>query len=115
MATAAGAQTPDSVSFRVSQHGVPIGTADVTVGRTPDGWRITSRSQMDGRVQLTVRHFDAQYDPNWQPMSLSLERVAQPKSAMAVGERRAQVKRGARGPGPEPAAARGIEAPLIGL
>ena len=73
VATAAGAQTPDSVSFRISQHGVPIGTADVTVGRTPDGWRITSRSQMDGRVQLTVRHFDAQYDGNWQPMSLSLE------------------------------------------
>ena len=75
VASAARAQTPDSVSFRVSQRGVAIGTADVTVGREPDGWRITSRSQIDGRVQLTVRHFDAQYDADWRPMSLSVELV----------------------------------------
>jgi hypothetical protein len=75
VAGAALAQTPDSVSFRVSQRGVAIGTADVTVGRVADGWRITSRSRMDGRVQLTVRHFDAQYDADWRPMSLSVELV----------------------------------------
>ena len=71
----AEAQTPGSASFRVSQRGEVIGSADVSVERSPDGWRITSRSLIDGRIQVSVPHFDAQYDANWQPMSLSMEVV----------------------------------------
>jgi len=70
------AQTPGSASFRVSQRGEVIGSADVTVERSPDGWRITSRSVIEGRVQLSVPHFDTQYDQDWRPMSLTMEVIS---------------------------------------
>ena len=75
VAAAAEAQTPGSASFRVSQRGEVIGSADVSVERSPDGWRITSRSLIEGRIQLSLPHFEAQYDANWLPMSLSIEVV----------------------------------------
>lgn len=75
-AVGAAAQTPGDATFRVTHRGQPVGTTEVTVARSADGWRVTSRGQMDGRVQLSVRHFDAQYDPDWRPMSLTMELVS---------------------------------------
>lgn len=67
------AQTPGDASFRVSHRGQPVGTAETTVARSADGWRITSRGHTDGRVQVSVPYFEAQYDPDWRPVSLTME------------------------------------------
>jgi hypothetical protein len=72
----AWAQSQDTVTFYVSQRGRSIGSADVTVARSADGWRVTSRGETDGPFQLSVRYFDAQYDPDWRPMSLTMELVS---------------------------------------
>jgi hypothetical protein len=69
----ARAQSGGAASFRVFHRGQTIGSAEVTVASSPDGWRVTSRGQAEGPVQLSVRHFDAQYDREWRPMSLSVE------------------------------------------
>jgi hypothetical protein len=67
------AQSVETVTFYVSHRGRGIGSAEVTVGQSADGWRVTSRGRIDGPVQLSVRNFDAQYDQDWRPMSLSME------------------------------------------
>jgi hypothetical protein len=67
------AQSAETVTFYVSHRGRGIGSAEVTVGQSPDGWRVTSHGRTDGPVQLSVRNFDAQYDQDWRPMSLSME------------------------------------------
>jgi hypothetical protein len=77
------AQTPGRAAFQISRAGVPIGSADATVERSHDGWRITSRSQIAGPIQLTVPYFDAQYDGDWRPMSLTLE-IATPNEHAIV-------------------------------
>ena len=69
-------QTGGGATFWVTHRGQPVGTTEATVARSADGWRVTSRGQTDGRVQLSVRNFDAQYDPDWRPMSLTMELVS---------------------------------------
>ena len=69
-------QAVGDATFLVTHRGQPVGTTEVTVARSADGWRVTSRGQTDGRVELSVRHFDAQYDPDWRPMSLTMELVS---------------------------------------
>jgi hypothetical protein len=76
LAATVEAQTPGNATFRISHRGQPVGTAEATVARSADGWRVTSRGQTDGRFQVSVPHFEAQYDPDWRPMFLTMEVVS---------------------------------------
>lgn len=67
------AQTPGSATFGVFHHGVRVGTAEVSVERSDTGWRITSRSEIGGDFQLSVRQFDAEYDLSWRPRFMTME------------------------------------------
>ncbi len=67
------AQTPGSAAFRVYQRGVPIGTADVSVTRDGEGWRIQSTSRVAGSVNLAIGRFEATYDSRWYGRFMSME------------------------------------------
>jgi len=67
------AQTPGTASFGVFHRGTRVGTADVTLERTEAGWRITSRSEIGGDFQLSVKQFDAEYDLAWRPRFMTME------------------------------------------
>jgi hypothetical protein len=71
--TATLAQTPGTASFGIIHRGTPVGTADVTLARTEAGWRITSRSEIGGDFQLSVKQFDAEYDLTWRPRFMTME------------------------------------------
>jgi len=67
------AQTPGTAAFAVFHRGTRVGTADTTLERTDAGWRLTSRSEIGGDFQLSVKQFDAEYDASWRPRSMSME------------------------------------------
>ncbi len=67
------AQSPGTAAFAVFHRGTNVGTADVTLERTGTGWRLTSRSEIGGDFQLSVKQFDAEYDLAWRPRFMTME------------------------------------------
>ena len=76
----ADAQTAGAWSFRILQGGAPIGSAEISLVREPDGWHISGTSRAAGSIDVTVKRFDAQYEANWHARFLSVERIG-PRSS----------------------------------
>jgi pimeloyl-ACP methyl ester carboxylesterase len=54
--------------------GQQIGHEEANLVRTPDGWRISSSSQMAmGNMTLENRHFEVRYSTDWQPLELRID------------------------------------------
>ncbi len=75
VATAA-AQTPGAASFVVYEKGQRVGTVDMTVERTDDGWRIRGRSRIATSVPVTIPNLDLVYDRAWSGRFMTLEMKA---------------------------------------
>src|SRR5262245_1111593 len=58
-------QAPGAVSFRILEHGLPIGDARVTIARADTGWTLTGSAALGGTVGLDVRRFELVYDAAW--------------------------------------------------
>src|SRR5260221_10776168 len=56
--------------FRVFLRGSPVGTEDVLVQRTPDGWIISGTGHLGAPLDLTTRRLEVRYDANWKPKEL---------------------------------------------
>ncbi|MDR1988750.1 MAG: alpha/beta hydrolase [Acidobacteriaceae bacterium] len=69
-AAAAGAQP---ANFEVFVRGAMLGTEQVSVERTADGWTISSTGRIGPPVDTTLRTFRLRYDGNWRPRDLTLE------------------------------------------
>lgn len=77
---AIGAQTPappepepGSSAFTVLFRGAQVGFENVTLARTPDGWRISSAGRMLPPLDLTTTRLDVMYAADWQPRQLQVE------------------------------------------
>src|SRR5579862_6485199 len=75
---AARAQQPTSPgagaeSFTVFVRGTPIGSEQVAVLRTADGWTVASSSRLGAPVDVASRRVQVLYDANWNPRSLSVD------------------------------------------
>ena len=66
-------QVPGDVSFRILEHGAPIGDARVTVARADAGWTLTGSGTLAGSVGLEVRRFELTYDAAWRGRAFSIE------------------------------------------
>src|SRR6185503_15303643 len=64
----AGAET-----FTVFVRGTPIGSEQVLVSRTADGWTVASSGRLLVPVDVVSRRVQVQYDGNWNPRNLSLD------------------------------------------
>jgi fermentation-respiration switch protein FrsA (DUF1100 family) len=81
VALAAGQQAPApaapaSSSFTVFIRAVPVGTEQVTVERTADGWAISSSGRIGAPVNLVNRRLEIRYDQNWRPLEFTLDATA---------------------------------------
>ena len=78
---APGAEAPGAkaagATFRILQHGVEIGVTSSTVtaepAGEPAGWVIRGSSYLGGQYKLTVRRFEAHYDPDWRARFATME------------------------------------------
>ena len=71
--TATAASEPVPVSFTVFMGGVALGSEDVTVTASADGWRIKATGRLGAPVNLSTAVFEVRYDRDWKPLSLEID------------------------------------------
>jgi pimeloyl-ACP methyl ester carboxylesterase len=91
--------TPSSSSFTIFLRSVPVGSEQVSVQRTPDGWTITSSSRMGAPVNVVAPLIQIKYTPDWKPTELAIDATVQGealrvRTAIADGTARGQLTRG---------------------
>jgi len=64
-----------SGTFMVFLASSPIGTEDITVVRSADGWTITSVGRIGPPIDVLDRRFEAKYDADWKPVELTIDAV----------------------------------------
>lgn len=79
LALPAAAQQPPAgaasapARFIVFVRAAPVGSEDIAVARTADGWTITSSGRLDAPLDIVARVFEMRYDPDWKPLELTLD------------------------------------------
>jgi pimeloyl-ACP methyl ester carboxylesterase len=68
--------SPASSSFTIFLRAMPVGTEQISLERTSEGWTITGRSQIGPPFDLVIRSLRVQYDPEWKPRGLAVDLTA---------------------------------------
>ena len=76
------AQTSATSSFTVLLRGTPIGSEQVSVERTPQGWTITSSGRIGPPLDVVLRNLQLRYDDQWRPLALSIDVSIRDQSAV---------------------------------
>ena len=75
-----------AATFRIFASGRAIGTEQVTVTQTQDGWSIAGSGRLEAPVNLDTRWFEARYDRAWHPFTVDLDATLQGDTlAMKIG------------------------------
>ena len=69
---AVSAQTPASHTFKVFVRGIDIGTEEVTVLESADGWTLRGSGKLRAPVNLSMDYWEARYDRVWKPLELTI-------------------------------------------
>lgn len=72
-AARAEAQAPSVSNFTVYVRSQAIGTEQVTVTRSSEGFTVSSTGRVAPPIDLTSRQFTARYDDSFRPLELSLD------------------------------------------
>ena len=78
LTSAVGAQAPPpstaaASSFTVFFRSVRIGSEEIAVGRSADGWTITSTGRIGAPIDVVTRRLQIRYDPDWKPLELTID------------------------------------------
>jgi hypothetical protein len=73
VAAPVAAQTPGPASFRVYEKGVAVGTIDMSLTRTDDGWRLQGSSRIAGQVPVNIPNLDLYYDRSWSGRFMTMD------------------------------------------
>jgi len=60
-------------TFKIFVRATPVGSEDIAVARTAEGWTITSSGRLDAPLDVVARSFVIRYDPDWKPLELTLD------------------------------------------
>jgi hypothetical protein len=70
------AQTTGAASFGVYEKGALVGTVEMTLDATEDGWRLHGRSRVAGAIPVDIPNLDLHYDKAWGGRFMTLEMKA---------------------------------------
>src|SRR5215831_12744401 len=68
-----GSPVLPSTSFTIFIRGVSVGSEQVALTRTADGWTIVSSGRMGPPVELVSRRVEARYTADWKPVELVID------------------------------------------
>jgi hypothetical protein len=71
--SAAAIPTTPTANFTVFVRGSAIGTEQMEVRRTADGWTIAGSGRLGAPLNLETRRIELRYDAAWRPLSLSID------------------------------------------
>lgn len=78
-ATAAAGQAPAAqagplpANLTIFIQGMPIGSEQVTVASTADGWIVRATGRLGAPVNITTTRFEVTYDREWKPLAAHIE------------------------------------------
>ena len=78
------AQAAPASSFTVLFRGAPIGSEQITVERTLEGWTIASSGRMGPPFDVVLRTLQLRYDADWKPLALTLDSTVRGQAAALV-------------------------------
>jgi hypothetical protein len=67
------AAVPPAANFTVFIRAVPVGSEQVSVQRSANGWTITGTGRIGRPVDLVTRKVEARYDADWKPLELTID------------------------------------------
>jgi pimeloyl-ACP methyl ester carboxylesterase len=82
-AAVAAAQQPTPTSsappstFTIFLRSIPIGTEQVVVERTAEGWTISASGRIGPPVDVVTKDLQVRYDADWKPLSLAIDATTQ--------------------------------------
>lgn len=65
--------SPATSSFTIFVRGVPVGTEQIAVERTADGWTISSSGRSGAPLFMVTERLQVRYDANWRPLELTVD------------------------------------------
>ncbi len=72
-AQAPAGAAPAAATFHVYERDARIGTANVSVARTDEGWRVQSTSTLAGSLDVAIKQLDLHYDASWRGRFMTIE------------------------------------------
>jgi pimeloyl-ACP methyl ester carboxylesterase len=63
-------------TFTIYVRAQTVGTERVSVERSNGGWTITSTGRLGAPLNIVTRQLEVKYDPQWRPLSLSIDATA---------------------------------------
>jgi uncharacterized protein len=67
---------PAASSFTIFFKAVPIGSEQIALTRSADGWTITSSGRMGAPIDVVARHVQVRYTDDWKPIELTIDATA---------------------------------------
>jgi uncharacterized protein len=64
---------PAASSFTIFYKGVPIGSEQIALTRSADGWTITSSGRMGAPIDVVARHVQVRYTDDWKPIEMTID------------------------------------------
>jgi uncharacterized protein len=68
---AGSAQTTAAHTFHVFLRGSEVGTEEVTVLESPQGWTLRGSARFGPPLNLNIEYWEARYDRSWKPLELT--------------------------------------------
>ena len=78
------AQTPGKATFRVYEKGALVGSVDMTLSATDEGWRLQGSSRITGAVPVNIPNLDLHYDKAWGGRFMTLDMKAPDEAVVHV-------------------------------
>ena len=65
--------SPNVSSFTIFVRSVSLGSEQISLERTADGWTISSSGYIGAPIDVAIRRLQLRYDPEWKPLELTLD------------------------------------------
>src|SRR5438876_2849161 len=66
-------QLPGGTGFTIFLRGAPIGTEQMAVSRSAEGWTITSSGRLGAPLDVVGRRLQVRYTADWRPLAFSFD------------------------------------------
>src|SRR5437773_2402723 len=66
-------QLPGGTAFTIFLRGAPIGTEQMAVSRSAEGWTITSSGRLGAPLDVVGRRLQVRYTADWRPLAFSFD------------------------------------------
>jgi len=80
---AASGQTATAHTFHVFLRGNEVGTEEVTLVESADGWTLRGSARLGAPLNLKIDYWEARYDRGWKPLEL-VENLAESNDKWTV-------------------------------